>query len=127
MKQMSVQQLRMSEISRALARHDPNTAYTLLCEVVPKGRAGHVLLELIRTQIDWPKAEIEDVKYDQRLTPRELEVLRYSEQGLTTMEIARKIPLSYWTVKEHRVKIYVKLGVKNMLEAIHEGRELGLL
>jgi LuxR family maltose regulon positive regulatory protein len=125
---MESKPLRMAEISRALAKHDASTVYTLLRERYSHGVAGRALMELIKTQEDWPKAEIEDdVKYDQRLTPRELEVLRYSEQGLGTIDIAYKIPASFETIKHHKRHIYTKLGVNNILEAIHMGRELGLL
>lgn len=122
---MNSKKLRMPEISRALAKHEPNTVYTLLREVIPSGQAGDILLELIRSQPGWPIEE--EITYDQRLTPRELDILRYADQGLSTTETAHEIPLGYQTVKTHRQHIYTKLGVTTILEAVHKGHELGLL
>lgn len=129
MGQFDVKPLRMPEISRALARHDPNTVYTLLRESMDTGTAGAALLQLIKTQPDWPKIENVDtqIRYKQALTIRELEVLRDADRGMSTAQIAHEIPLSLWTVKSHKKHIYSKLGVNNMLEALHKGRELGLL
>lgn len=118
----------MSEISRALARHDPETAYTLLREFLPVGWAGRALQALIQTQPSWPQADREgDVSYDQRLSRRELEVLRCAERGLGVVATARELILGAETIKRHRTHIMVKFGARSMLEAIHTGRELGLL
>lgn len=116
------------EINRALARHDVNALYTLLCEIFPRGMAGRALYELIKTQHDWPTSEKEDaIEFEQILTPQELEVLRYADEGLSRDETARQIPLSPHTVNAHRKHIYTKLGAHNIADAIRMARERGLL
>jgi DNA-binding CsgD family transcriptional regulator len=117
----------MAAISRALARHEPEIVYTLLREHYDHGVAGRALQALIATVPDWPKPDREMTKYDQRLTARELQVLRLAEKGMGELETAREIPISYETVKTYRQRIYLKLGVRNVQEAIHMGRELGLI
>ncbi|WP_336733540.1 response regulator transcription factor [Chryseobacterium sp. VD8] len=53
-----------------------------------------------------------------RLSERELEILRLYAQGLTINEIAQKIFISADTVKFHRRKLFEKLGVSNITEAL---------
>jgi len=58
--------------------------------------------------------EIETVE----LTDREKEILKYSTRGFTINQIAEAIFVSPDTVKFHRKKIFEKLGVSNITEAI---------
>lgn len=44
-----------------------------------------------------------------QLTKREVEILRWVENGLSTSEIANKLTLSYYTVETHRKNINAKL------------------
>lgn len=53
-----------------------------------------------------------------QLSDREKEVLQFSVRGFTINEIANEIFLSTDTVKFHRRKIFEKLGVSNISEAI---------
>ncbi len=62
-----------------------------------------------------------------RLTMREQEVLQQMAQGLSSKEIARNLGLSPETVKDHLVRLYEKLGVRNRVEALERARSLGLL
>ena len=52
------------------------------------------------------------------LSPREKEVLQYSVRGFTIAEIADAIFVSPDTVKFHRRKLFAKLDVANISEAI---------
>ncbi len=53
-----------------------------------------------------------------KLTDREKEVIHYSIRGYTIKEIAEKIFVSPDTVKFHRKKLFEKLDVANISEAI---------
>jgi DNA-binding NarL/FixJ family response regulator len=53
----------------------------------------------------------------ERLTRREMEVLRLVAEGLTNAQLARMLWLSEQTVKFHLSSIYRKLGVGNRTEA----------
>jgi DNA-binding NarL/FixJ family response regulator len=64
------------------------------------------------------------VKTEERLTIRELEILKCVVDGLTSEEIAGKLELSKRTVDKHRQNIIDKLGVKNRSELIKFGMEL---
>lgn len=53
-----------------------------------------------------------------RLSEREIQILEFSARGLTINEIAEKISLSTDTVKFHRKKIFNKIDVQNISEAL---------
>jgi ATP/maltotriose-dependent transcriptional regulator MalT len=62
-----------------------------------------------------------------RLSERELEVLRLIAQGKTNREIASEIFIAAWTVKAHTASIYRKVDVRNRTEAVTRARELKLV
>jgi DNA-binding NarL/FixJ family response regulator len=53
-----------------------------------------------------------------RLTPKEQEVLKWLAEGLSYKMVANKMGISYFTVNNHIKKIYEKLQVHNVAEAI---------
>jgi RNA polymerase sigma factor (sigma-70 family) len=63
----------------------------------------------------------------ERLTPREKEVLRMMAEGTSSREIAKKLGISYTTVRTHIRSLGSKLGVHSKLEAIVKARELALV
>jgi DNA-binding NarL/FixJ family response regulator len=63
----------------------------------------------------------------ERLTPRELDVLRLLAQGQTNREIAKSLVVSVGTVKVHVEHIIAKLGVSDRTQAAVRAVELGLL
>lgn len=62
-----------------------------------------------------------------QLTRREIEVLRYMVDELTSQEIADKLFLSLRTVQHHRFSVMQKLGVKNTAGAIKAALQWGLV
>ena len=63
----------------------------------------------------------------ERLTPREVEVLRLLARGKTNREIAGELVVSAGTVKVHVEHIIGKLGVSDRTQAAVRGVELGLV
>jgi DNA-binding NarL/FixJ family response regulator len=61
------------------------------------------------------------------LTEREREVLELIAAGSTNREIAEKLYLSPYTVKEHTSVLYRKLGARNRAEAVRRAQRIGLL
>jgi LuxR family maltose regulon positive regulatory protein len=61
------------------------------------------------------------------LSPRELEVLRLIQQGLSNQEIADRLYLALSTVKGYTRTLFEKLQVQRRTEAVARARELGLL
>ncbi|NMC53904.1 MAG: hypothetical protein GYA48_09760 [Chloroflexi bacterium] len=60
------------------------------------------------------------------LTPREVEVLRLTAEGLSNQEIADQLFISIRTVKKHLQNAYSKLDAKGRVQAINRARELQL-
>ena len=63
----------------------------------------------------------------ERLSERELEVLRLMARGASNHEIAEQLVITVGTVKSHINHILGKLAAHNRTEAVARARELGLL
>ncbi len=63
----------------------------------------------------------------ERLSRREVEVLRLVAQGCSNQEIARRLVLALSTVKRHNQHICAKLHVERRTEAVARARALNLL
>jgi DNA-binding NarL/FixJ family response regulator len=63
----------------------------------------------------------------ERLTPRELEILSQLAMGGTNRDIAGRLFVSEYTVKNHVHSILEKLHVSNRREAIKVARQHGLV
>jgi two-component system, NarL family, nitrate/nitrite response regulator NarL len=64
---------------------------------------------------------------EERLTTRELEVLRLIDEGLSNKEIANALSIELTTVKNHVHHILKKLDVRRRTAAAARARRLGLL
>jgi DNA-binding NarL/FixJ family response regulator len=64
---------------------------------------------------------------DPQLTPRELEVLAALADGVSNKVIARRLGISFHTVKFHVAGILAKLGAETRTEAVAQGARLGLV
>jgi two-component system response regulator FixJ len=78
----------------------PHRIYEDLLDDVPEPR-----LEKVRTGLD-------------RLTPRELEVLKRAIAGETAGDSAGGLGISVRTVELHRQQVLAKLDVKNLTQAV---------
>jgi len=63
----------------------------------------------------------------ERLTPREVEVLKLAAQGLSNKAIASELSVSENTVKYYVKKILQKLGVQNRTEAVARAVRMDLI
>jgi DNA-binding NarL/FixJ family response regulator len=61
------------------------------------------------------------------LTSRELEVLQALARGLSNREIARQLVITEGTVKNHVSNLIEKLGVRDRMQAVLKGQELGII
>jgi two-component system response regulator DesR len=61
------------------------------------------------------------------LTPRESDVLRAAESGISTDEIAKVLALSGATVRNYLSNAIIKLGGRNRIDAIRIARDAGWL
>jgi len=63
----------------------------------------------------------------ERLTDRELDVLRLLAAGKSNQRIARELVVTLDTVKKHVSHLLGKLGAANRTEAVTRARQLGLI
>jgi LuxR family maltose regulon positive regulatory protein len=75
----------------------------------------------------WPPGREPQLDFGQRLTDREMTILRLFPSPLSLREIAGELFLSVNTVKTHNRAIYRKLGVCSRRDATERARELALL
>ncbi|WP_239499376.1 helix-turn-helix transcriptional regulator [Pseudomonas putida] len=101
----------VSEVRRALARIDAQSAASFSRETVPLA-APNVRAE---------------TRPGQELTPREVAVLKLVAQGLSNQEISNQLFISLNTVKAHTVHINHKLGVKRRTQAVMQAKAMGVL
>jgi len=64
---------------------------------------------------------------DVHLSPREQEILELIAEGLTDVQIAKRVMLSEFTVKTHVKRLLTKLGARNRAHAVALGAHRGLL
>ena len=63
----------------------------------------------------------------ERLSDRQMQVLRLLAEGMTTKQICRELGLSEGTIKSHTAAIFRTLGVGNRVEAVNAARRLGFI
>lgn len=63
----------------------------------------------------------------EKLTPRQMEVLRLMAEGLTTPEIARRLTLSGKTVETHRGEIMKRVGIHDIVGLVRYAVRVGLV
>ena len=61
----------------------------------------------------------DEEELQQKLSPREKEVLRLIAEGKSRKEISRTLSISVRTLDTHRTNILLKLGCKNTAELVH--------
>jgi len=67
-----------------------------------------------------------DRSNEERLSNREIEILRLWAGGLSNREVTQKLLLSPETIKRHNKQIYDKLDVHSRSRAVAKAREIGL-
>jgi DNA-binding NarL/FixJ family response regulator len=74
-----------------------------------------------------PPFELDTATVEERLTPRELEVLTLMAEGLSNKLIADRLGISDQTVKFHVASVCGKLDALNRTDAVRRGLQRGLI
>ena len=91
-----------------------------------RGAAGRdTLAALLTLSADGPGAKAGEGEPE--LTPRELDVLTAMADGASNKVIARRLGISYHTVKFHVAAILTKLDADSRTEAVARAAHLGLV
>jgi DNA-binding NarL/FixJ family response regulator len=115
-------QRRVAEMEAAIAR----TTQLLAAQQQTLAMLRAALARHLPTNGTQPVVELEGTN-DHTLTPRQLEILRYLSEGLSTSQIAERLWLSTATVRNHVSGILAALECHSRLEAVAHARRLGLL
>lgn len=120
---------------RAVVRRDATGEEILAAtEAVAAGFVA-LPLALLRSLIDDhegrsvtpSQAARSEAAFDQKLTPRETEVLGMLAEGLANKTIAWRLGISEHTVKFHVASVFTKLDASSRTEAVTQGLRRGLL
>ena len=104
-----------------------------LAEAVRTVSTGDALLapvvtrRLITRFLRVPPASAAESRAAEKLTERELEVLRLVARGLSNTELAARLHLSDATVKTHVSRVLMKLGLRDRVQAVVYAYEHGLV
>ena len=90
-----------------------------------RGIATRLLRNLLDEQVPIRPDGHPRSPFFERLTPREIEVLRLIVRGSTNQDIARDLHISVSTVKKHVRSITTKLGVSDRVQAAVKASSLG--
>ena len=70
---------------------------------------------------------VEDLIYDLGITNREIQILKLLAQGLNNTEISKTLGITETTVKTHMAKIFVKLDVRDRVQALVAAARTGIV
>ncbi len=103
--------------------------------IVGKQATVHALLECLRCIRDgkiWvdgvssaPAPKQHYRRSDPRLTPRERDIVRLVNRGMTNREIAKELSIAQGTVKVHLMHVFEKTGVRDRMELSIGDQSLG--
>lgn len=82
---------------------------------------------LSRAEISNGQLHEADEDHHPRLSKREIAVLTAMTDGLSDKEIARRLEISFHTVKFHVASILEKLEVETRTEAVFKAAQLGIV
>ncbi|HEU4423550.1 MAG TPA: response regulator transcription factor [Pilimelia sp.] len=97
-----------------------------------KDEAGPVLAKAIRRvsqgeQVIDPRLVLASIGTKKEISTRELEVMGLAAEGEPVAEIARRLYLSFGTVRNHISSVIMKTGARNRIDAIRIVRKGGWL
>lgn len=70
---------------------------------------------------------VEDLIYNLGITNREIQILKLLAQGLNNTEISKTLGITETTVKTHMAKIFVKLDVRDRVQALVAAARMGIV
>lgn len=114
-------------VHRGIYQLDPAVAQKVVASLGKSGGSGVAQAQALHAKSFSLKNNLSDGSLPgDKLTERELEVLRLTSQGLSNNEIAQQLSISEGTVKNHISSILGRLGLRDRIQAIIYARENGL-
>ncbi|MBX3417250.1 MAG: response regulator transcription factor [Pirellulaceae bacterium] len=106
-----------------------NSAVTFLLSAIQHAMSGETFIaeELSPNVSQLLLAGPDEFAVDQRLTPRQLEVLKLFAEGYSAKEVARELSISKRTAENHKASIKRLLGVNSTAELTKLAIRFGLV
>lgn len=111
------------ERERLRAKLPPSVIIAAECATLSEARALLLDADAILTPHTRPSAD----RFDEPLTPREIEVLNLLAEGLANKAIAARLGISDQTVKFHVSSICGKLPARNRTDAVRRAIRRGIV
>lgn len=110
------------------ADRTPKYGLVIICPSTSKTIESHIHVKSqIQYRFDFKTGKYRDFHLDTSLSLKEKEILQLVQKGLTIKEIADKLHTSMSTVKTHRMRLFKKLQVVTMSEALTATRNYHLI
>lgn len=100
---------------------------TLFEAITAVYRGEQYIDKSLQQQIDAELLDLDKAQGIPTLTRREQEILELIADELTSAAIAKKLFITLSTVENHRINLFLKLGVKNAVGLVKKGKQLGLI
>jgi LuxR family transcriptional regulator, maltose regulon positive regulatory protein len=81
----------------------------------------------LSSQEEKTKQAHQKIALNETFSSREVEILRFIQEGLSNQQICEKLFLSLSTIKWHNQNIFSKLGAQRRTEAIARALELKII
>lgn len=117
---------KISESLRELSSLGNAEAIRTRCEELFGEEEGFVAEDVasyIMTLVEERSSKVKELG----LTARELEVIHLSSEGLSAAEIAERLHVSVYTIKNHKQNIYLKMDVRSNSEMLRYANQLGIV
>jgi len=88
--------------------------------------SASVFRQVLKHALRYPTKPVR-LKAGEKLTIRELQILKLVASGMSNRDVAQELDLSLRTVKGYLVEIFSKLGVGSRTEAVITGLQAGIL
>ncbi|MCR5560794.1 MAG: LuxR C-terminal-related transcriptional regulator [Bacteroidales bacterium] len=117
---------KVSESLRELSSLPDEAAIRAHCRELFADEDGFVVEDVASYIVNLVEERSREVK-KLGLTAREIEVVRLSREGLSAAEIADRLHVSVYTVKNHKQNIYLKMDVRSNAEMLRLAEQLGIV
>lgn len=117
---------KVSESLRELSSLPDEAAIRARCRELFADEDGFVMEDVASYIVNLVEERSREVK-KLGLTAREIEVIRLSREGLSAAEIADRLHVSVYTVKNHKQNIYLKMDVRSNAEMLRLAEQLGIV
>lgn len=105
-----------------------NIEMTELENAIMKVHQGEIIFsEAVREAIEKLKKVKKEDRLYKKLSSREIEVLRYFNEGKKNKEVAKILSLDEKTISTYKLRLLQKLNVTNLVDLLNKSRELEII